>query len=198
MHLEEQPREIEDCLAATGRTPAQWCLDRLAADNRFTAIHCTHTSTESLGRLIAAGANVCACPLTEGNLGDGIRALTESSGATRATCLGSDSNARIDFIEEMRWLEYAQRLARGQRGCLADGSGGLAVPLFGCATAYGARALGLNAGSIEPGATADFASLDLDHPTLAGWREETLLDTVIFGGDAGLIKRVCVGGRWVR
>jgi formimidoylglutamate deiminase len=147
-------------------------------------------------RFLAAGGRVCLCPLTEGNLGDGINTLLRQPESAGRACLGSDSNARISHIEEMRWMEYAQRLATESRGLLRDPAGLVAKPLLDAATIAGADALGLEAGRIEPGRWADLAAIDLNSPSLVGWEPETLLESVIFGATEEVVTATCVGGGW--
>lgn len=197
MHLEEQTREIEACLAAYGKPPMALLNERLAIDPRFTAVHCTHTALSDLEEFLAAGGNVCLCPLTEGNLGDGVPNVRQIVKRHGRICLGTDSNARISMTEEMRWLEYVQRLITRSRGVCVDESGRVAPYLWRAATVNGARALGIRAGSIEPGHAADLITLDLSAPSLAGWSDETLLDSFIFGGGAEAVGATCVAGRWV-
>lgn len=191
IHVEEQRREIEDALAYYGRRPMQLLLETLGTATDVTAVHCTHTDAEDMERFLAGGGTVCVCPLTEANLGDGI------PGSVGAPCLGSDSNARISMVEEMRWLEYAQRLRTESRGVLRDRDGKVARRLFEAATVNGARALGLDAGRIAPGCRADFAAIDLGAPSLAGWEPETLLDSLVFGAGDEAIAATCVGGKWM-
>ena len=190
IHVEEQRREIEDALAYYGRRPMQLLLETLGTATDVTAIHCTHTDPEDLERFLAGGGTVCICPLTEANLGDGI------PGKVGAVCLGSDSNARISMLEEMRWLEYAQRLATESRGVLRDHDGQVARGLLEAATVNGAQSLGVDAGRIAPGCWADFAAIDLDAPSLAGWEPDTLLDSLVFGAGDEAIAATCVGGAW--
>jgi formimidoylglutamate deiminase len=109
----------------------------------------------------------------------------------------TDSNVRICFAEEMRWLEYGQRLAQQQRGVYVDGSGHCARALWEAATVNGARSLGVNAGRMQRGCAADLIALDLEHPTLAGWTDETLLDALVFGSSPEAVAEVCVNGRWI-
>ncbi len=180
MHLEEQRQEIEQCREAYGVGPLALINRELEIGPEFTAIHCTHSEPDDLREFFQRGASVCVCPLTEANLGDGIPGLPLEAGAGRV-CLGTDSNARISMLEEMRWLEYGQRLQREKRGVWLDGDGNVARRLLDCATKAGAHALGVNAGRIEPGALADFAAPGLDHPSLAGVREEHLLEGLVFG-----------------
>ncbi|HEX6865342.1 MAG TPA: amidohydrolase family protein, partial [Thermoanaerobaculia bacterium] len=134
---------------------------------------------------------------TEGNLGDGIAAAPRAHPARGAFCIGSDSNARISHIEEMRWLEYAQRLATERRGILRNEEGNVAKTLFEAATLDGARALGVEAGRLEPGLWADLTAINLDSPALAGWTPETLLEAVIFGATEEVVAATAVGGEWV-
>ena len=128
LHLEEQVREIEECLEAYGARPMELLLDRIEVTPRVTAVHCTHTAPEDMARFLArgrTGGTVCICPTTEANLGDGIADLPAIRAAGGAICLGTDSNARISMIEEARWLELVQRLARERRGVVRDAGGAL-------------------------------------------------------------------------
>ena len=191
VHVEEQRREIQEALTYYGRRPMQLLLDTLGTATDVTAVHCTHTDPEDLERLLAGGGRICVCPLTEANLGDGIPAKIHGA------CLGSDSNARISMLEEMRWLEYAQRLAAESRGVLRDPGGQVARVLFEAATVNGAQALGVDAGRIAPGCWADFVAIDLGAPSLAGWEPDTLLDSLVFGAGDETIAATCVGGVWM-
>jgi len=195
MHLEETRKEIEDCRAAHGRTPLELVAARLDLDAGFTAVHGTHTAPDQLAFFLNSGANLCLCPLTEANLGDGTPALGRVP--HDGLCLGTDSNARISMLEEMRWAEYAQRLAREERGCLVDGEGAVARRLLAAATVGGARALGVRAGVLEVGAWADLVAWDLAAPGLAGWTPETLLESLVLGADERARTATWVGGRRV-
>ncbi len=196
IHVEEQRREIEDSLAYYRRRPMDLLLETLGTATDVTAVHCTHTDPDDMQRFVAAGGTVCLCPLTEANLGDGIAAVPHLRSAAGPFCLGTDSNARISALEEMRWLEYAQRLAGESRGVCRDDEGQVARVLLDAATHGGAQALGLDAGRIAPGAWADFAAIDLTARTLAGWEPETLLDALVFGAAEEAIAGTCVGGEW--
>src|SRR5579864_5343875 len=166
LHLEEQRKEIADCLAYYGRRPMQLALAALPAAEGLTAVHCTHTAPEDMERFLHAGGTVCVCPLTEANLGDGLADLTICHRWGGRISLGTDSNARISMLEEMRWLEYGQRLRAESRGLLRDSAGEVATSLLRAATVGGARALGLPCGEIAAGCWADLAAIDLDHPAL--------------------------------
>lgn len=196
MHVEEQRREIEESIAAYGRTPMAVILQALATHGSFTAVHCTHTAARDMAAFLETGGSVCVCPLTEANLGDGIPALGAAHDLPGRLSLGTDSNARISMIEEMRWLEYGQRLRGELRGALADDRGDVAATLLHAATAGGAVALKVEAGRMSPGAWADFVALDLSAPALAQVPPDRLLDAVIFGSGNEAVAGTFVGGRW--
>jgi formiminoglutamate deiminase len=198
VHFEEQRKEIADCLAYYGRRPMQLALAALPAAEGLTAVHCTHTAPEDLERFLAAGGTVCVCPLTEANLGDGLPDLTTPHRRGDRICLGTDSNTRISLLEEMRWLEYGQRLRAESRGLLRDSTGAVAANLLRAATVGGARALGLPCGELAAGCWADLVAVDLDHPALAGWEPETLLESLVFGAGDEVIVATAVGGDWRR
>ncbi|HET6361748.1 MAG TPA: formimidoylglutamate deiminase [Gemmatimonadota bacterium] len=195
MHVEEQRGEIEECVAAYGEPPMALLSRSLASLEGVTAVHCTHTSPEHLAAFVEAGGSVCVCPLTEANLGDGIPDLAGAGGFPDRLCLGTDSNLRIAMNEEMRWLEYGQRLRREERGVLVDADGLVGRSLLNAATRGGAAALGVPAGVIAPGCWADLTALDLDAPELRGCDEGELLDAWVFGAGRA-IAATCVGGRW--
>ncbi len=197
IHVEEQRKEIEDCVDHSGKRPMQLLNEQLEIDDRFTAVHCTHTDPSDMKSYLKAGGTVCICPLTEANLGDGIADVREILKHNGRICLGTDSNARISFVEEMRWLEYVQRLAGERRGICTDDRGSCASALWRMATTNGAHALGVNAGRIEAGCAADFVAIDLNHSSLVGWSSETLLDSLIFGSSNEAIAATCVNGAWL-
>ncbi len=198
MHVEEQLKEIEECNQAYGHSPMALLNDQLNIDNNFTAVHCTHTNHEDMKRFAVAGGNVCICPLTEANLGDGIADVPGIIEAGGHVCVGTDSNSRLCMTEELRWLEYAQRLSGQSRGVYRDANGSVSMSLWNSATINGAQSLGIHAGTIEVGQLADFIAIDLNSPTLIGWTPESLLDSFIFGTGNEAIVGVCVGGRWLK
>ena len=171
-------------------------LDRLEIGPHVTAVHCTHTDPLELQAYLERGGRVCVCPLTEANLADGLPPLTEVEAPAASLALGSDSNLRISMLEEMRWLEYGQRLRGERRGVLLDDRGEVGRVLFEIASLGGARSLGLQAGRIETGHYADFAAIDLDHPSLAGWKAERLIDSLVFGAADECVAGTCVAGKW--
>jgi formimidoylglutamate deiminase len=149
-----------------------------------------------MARFLEAGGTVCVCPLTEGNLGDGLPTLDQVQAAGSALSLGSDSNARISALEEMRWLEYGQRLRREERGVLRDADGRVAPTLLRATTAGGAGALGLPAGRLEAGQWADLVAIDLDAPELANLGPGELLEGLVFGAGNSVIWGTAVAGEW--
>lgn len=198
MHVEEQVKEIKDCVAAYGMTPMGLLLKHLPIDDRFTAVHCTHTQAEEMEAFIARGGNICICPMSEANLGDGIADVPRMVKHDAAICLGSDANSRICFTEEMRWLEYVQRLATRSRGVIVDAHGAVAERLWSFATLNGAKSLGVEAGEIAPGKYADFVAIDLNAPAMAGWQAESILDAFVLGTGNDAIAASCVGGSWMK
>lgn len=195
MHLEEQPQEIEACVAAYGTTPMALLNRELESPGNLTAIHCTHSQAADVEVFLESQRGVCLCPLTEASLGDGIPASVVSRENTRMS-LGTDSNTRISVLEEMRWLEYGQRLRYEKRGAVTDPTGDVATRLIEIATSGGAAALGLDAGTLRRGAHADLISVDLDHPSLRFAEADSLGAALVFGCDRDVIDRVCVGGVW--
>jgi formimidoylglutamate deiminase len=199
IHAAEQVREVEDCVAWSGRRPVEWLIEHLAIDQRWCLIHATHMTAAETAALAASGAVAGLCPITEANLGDGIFAAREFCDAGGRFGIGTDSNVLVSVAGELRQLEYGQRLKRRERNVLSGGlSGGPGVStgraLFDAARAGGARALAQPSGGIEPGARADIVTLDAVHPSLAGRRGDAVLDGWIFAADAGAIDCVWAGG----
>lgn len=202
IHVEEQRQEIAASLNAYGQRPMELVFEKVFPHLRaekVTAVHCTHSAPEDLAAYLAAGANVCLCPLTEANLGDGFSHLPAMTGAAASgqVAIGTDSNVRFSMLEEMRLLEFAQRLRREERGAIRDADGHIGRLLMRIATRGGARALGLAAGALEKDHLADFVTVNLEHPSLAYAPRETFEDALIFGASDEAIAEVCVGGNWL-
>ena len=195
IHVEEQRQEIADCVASHGTRPLRLMLDRLPIDDRFTAIHCTHSEADDLRELFARGGGVCLCPSTEGNLADGIPKLDVMRSSGARVAIGSDCNLRLCMSEDLRWLEYAQRLTKERSGNVVDEQGRVGPALFELATVNGAAALRLAVGSIAAGRLADFFTIDVNHPSLMGADAESLMHAFVFGCGNGPIDQVWVGGR---
>ena len=187
IHLEEQRQEIEACLETHGVTPMALLNDTIEISPMVTAVHCTHTAPANMEQWLSSGGNVCLCPLTEANLADGICDMHRIVKQGGCVSLGTDSNARISMLEEMRWMEYAQRLHREERGVCVASSGSMANYLLDAATKNGARCLGIPAGEITVGKLADFTVVDINHSQLSGATPETLAVALCCGSDNAVI-----------
>lgn len=197
IHAAEQPLEVSDSLAATGRRPVEWLLENVAVDRRWCFIHATHMTEDEARGLAATGAVAGLCPTTEGNLGDGFFRLESYLRAGGALGIGTDSHVGIDPREELRWLDYGQRLLTGQRS-FEQGNPHVGARLWTAALAGGARALGRACGAVAPGCRADLLVLDDEHPALWARDNDRVLDALVFSHQGPTpVRDVMVGGRWV-
>ena len=200
IHACEQRAEIVDCVAAHRMPPVALLDETGLLDAGATLVHATHLTEDELDRLGQAKAYVCACPTTERNLGDGFLPARALFARGVPICLGSDSHADIDLWQEMRLVEYHERLQTERRNVLAAhasvraGFRSTVEALWPMATVHGARSLGFDVGQLASGAPADFAALDLDHISLVGTDVRSLLATVAFGMTPGAVRDVFVGG----
>lgn len=195
IHVAEQPAEVSDCLAHTGQRPVAWLLDHAPVGPRWCLVHATHMDPAETAALAATGATVGLCPTTEANLGDGIPPLAAFQMAGGRFGIGSDSNVSISPFEELRWVEYAQRLTLGRRNALSGGPGRhTGRTLWDTAARDGAAACGYTGGQIAPGARCDMVVLDTTHPLLHARPGDMLLDSAIFSGNATLVRHVVAGG----
>ncbi len=197
IHVAEQQREVDGCLAAYGKRPVEWLLDGGRVDDRWCLVHATHTTADEIEAIAAAGAVVGLCPITEANLGDGIFAAGRFLDAGGRIGIGSDSNVLIAAAEELRLMEYGQRLRDRVRNVLAVPGGSVGRNLVDVVCRGGARALGRRIGALEAGYRADIVVLDADHPALIGKRDDGWLDGWIFAGDNRVVREVWVHGRRV-
>jgi formimidoylglutamate deiminase len=200
MHVAEQPKEVSACVAEHGRRPVELLGELGLLRVGFTAVHAIHLEPNEVTLLGQAQANVCACPSTERDLGDGVVPADALLRAGVHVCLGSDSQVTVDVLDEARQLEGHLRLVRQRRGVLDPGGGeasGLARRLFETATREGARSLGLKAGELRVGAPADFFTVELHHPLLAGAERDALLSALVFGADPRVIRDVAVAGKLI-
>jgi formimidoylglutamate deiminase len=195
MHLAEQTGEVDEVLAAYGQRPAEWLLAHHAVDEAWCLIHCTQMTPAETAALAATGAVAGLCPITESSLGDGIFDGVRYLEHGGRFGIGSDSNIRIVLSEELRTLEYSQRLRDRGRAMLASQSASTGRRLFDGAVRGGAQAAGRRSGIIAPGAWADLLALDTTCVDLAGRSGDTLLDSFIFAGDGRMVADVWSAGR---
>jgi formimidoylglutamate deiminase len=198
IHAAEQTREVEQCVAALGARPVRWLLDNLPVDGRWCVVHATHLADEEIAGLAKSGAVAGLCPTTEGNLGDGIFPLPAYRGTGGRYGIGGDSHVSRNPAEELRMLEYLQRVSVRKRNLAVSRiSNSVGTTLWLEAAAGGGRALGRRMGALAPGMRADLVVLDGEHPDLAGRSGEALADALVFSGSSDLVRDVMVGGRWV-
>ncbi|MEM7415724.1 MAG: formimidoylglutamate deiminase [Gemmatimonadota bacterium] len=198
IHVAEQLREVEGCLAWSGARPVEWLLDHAPVDEHWSLVHATHVTTAEVAAIASSGACVALCPMTEANLGDGVFPLEELLAARGRYAVGTDSHVSRSPAAELRMLEYGQRLVSHARNVAPgphDRSTGRA--LLEAAWAGGAAATGRRVGRLAPGYRADVVLLDPDHPSLVGRSEDDVLDSWVFGTDESPVRDVFVGGTWV-
>jgi formimidoylglutamate deiminase len=198
IHVAEQLLEVEACQRHTGRRPVELLLDTGLLNDHWCLVHATHATAQELESVAASRAVVCVSISTEANLGDGLfdaRRFLELGGRL---CVGSDSQATVDPAEELRWLEYQQRLRETRRGVLAAADEShVGTVLWRSAAAQGAAALGQPAGCIAVGRRADWVVLDAGHPSMAGGALDTSLDRLLFAGGRAALRDTMVAGHWV-
>ena len=195
IHVAEQLKEVEDCLAWSKQKPVEWLFNHFDVDHSWCLIHATHMSREETHKLAHSGAVAGLCPTTEANLGDGFFNIEHYFSARGRWGIGSDSHISISPVEELRWLEYGQRLLNNQRNVLnSETQSSTGAFLYLNALAGGAQATARGTGKIEAGYRADLIVLDIGHPRLCGRQENDLLDSWIFSGNENPVKDVFVGG----
>ncbi|MDQ1638018.1 MAG: formimidoylglutamate deiminase [Pyrinomonadaceae bacterium] len=198
MHVAEQAAEVSACINEYGRSPVALLSTEGLLSERFTAVHAIHVTPKVVRMLADARANVCACPTTERNLGDGIVPIDGYFKEGVRVSLGTDSQVQIDLLEDARELEYHLRLQKMQRAVLAEGvdaKSALAARLFECATVNGGKSINGAAATDETDEPADFFTVDLNDPSLAGAGEDDLLAHIVFSLSKTAVKDVVVGGK---
>ena len=196
IHIAEQVREVEECLAWSGARPVEWLLRHQPVDRRWCLVHATHLTPQERDGLAGCGAVAGLCPTTEANLGDGLFPLEAFQAAGGIWGIGSDSHISISPIEELRWLEYGRRLSTLRRNVAARPGQSTGAALWSRALDGGAIACGRRIGALRPGHRADLLVLDGDHPLTYGRSGDRLVDALVFAGNANLVRHVLVGGRW--
>jgi formimidoylglutamate deiminase len=198
IHIAEQIGEVQDCLAVRNARPVEWLLDNAEVDERWTLVHATHLDASEVKRLAASGAVAGLCPTTEANLGDGLFPLADYLDAKGRLGIGSDSHISVSPVEELRWLEYGQRLLTRHRNIASRREGtSVGETLWQAALDGGTRASAVDIGRLEPGARADLLVLDGTSAWLAARGPEDAMDSFLFAGNTPLVRDVMVNGEWV-
>ena len=198
IHIAEQEAEVAQCIAHTGRRPVAYLLDQLALDERWCLVHATHLDAAEVTELAASGAVAGLCPTTEANLGDGLFPLAPYIAAGGRFGIGSDSHVSQSPVEELRWLEYGQRLQHRQRNVAhVPAQRSVGDFLWQAALTGGAQATGRRVGALAAGRRADLLVLDAQHPNLDGVDHAEVLGRMVFCGNDNLVRDVLCGGRWV-
>ncbi len=187
IHVAEQMAEVRECMEARGARPVQWLLDNTDLDPRWTLVHATHLDDAEVRGIARSGATVALCPTTEANLGDGLFPLRTYLAAGGRWGIGSDSHVSVSPVEELRWLEYGQRLAQQRRNVAAS----VAVPSVAATLLDGVRASASRATGFD---AVDRVVLDADDPLMAGATPGDVLDRWVFAGNRPLVRDVEVAG----
>jgi formimidoylglutamate deiminase len=198
IHIAEQQAEVRQSVDFSGRRPVQWLLDRIEVDQRWCLIHATHLAPDEIDGIARSGAVAGLCPTTEANLGDGLFPLEPFLAAGGRFGIGSDSHVSQSAVEELRWLEYGQRLQHQRRNvAVSADERNVGDFLWRGALRGGAQAAGRPVGALAPGRRADVIVLDDGHPNMFGLALDEVLGSFVFSGNDNLVKDVMVGGQWV-
>jgi formimidoylglutamate deiminase len=196
IHIAEQQREVDQCMAAYERRPVRWLLENFDVNDNWCLVHATHMDFDEVEVLAKSGSVVCICPSTEANLGDGLFPLAEFLRHGGNIAIGSDSHVSINPFEELRWLEYGQRLATQSRNIASLRRSHVGRELFDRAVDGGAQAAGQPLAGLRKGAPADLVALYEDDPMLTGHGHDSRLDALVFSGYRLPIEGVMVHGEW--
>lgn len=198
IHIAEQQKEVDDCLEYYGERPVQWLLNNVELDAQWCLIHATHINDQERKSIVASKAIAGICPTTEANLGDGIFPTTEFLQENGTFAIGSDSHISVNPIEELRWLEYAQRLVKQQRAVLASPSqASVGRNLWQKAALGGAQSTNSNTGELSIGKQADLLVINAEKMSLFAHHDQHLLDSLIFASQQNMVRDVMVNGQWV-
>lgn len=196
LHIAEQQREVEQCMEAYGRRPVKWLLENFDVGSNWCLVHATHMDADEIKSLAASEAVVALCPSTEANLGDGLFPLYDFLSQGGRIAIGSDSHVSINPFEELRWLEYGQRLVTQSRNVASFSNSHVGNELFERTLVGGAAASGQGSPYLAVGAAADLVVLSDDDPMLTGHSDESRLDALVFSGYPLPVERVMVSGDW--
>jgi len=198
IHIAEQQQEVDDCLQYYLKRPVQWLLDNVQLDQYWCLIHATHITEQEQQGIVASKAIAGICPTTEANLGDGVFPTAEFLALKGTFAIGSDSHISVNPVEELRWLEYAQRLTKRQRAILASTeTASVGQNLWQKAATGGAQSTNSNTGALAIGKQADLLVLDDKQTALFANNNQHLLDSIIFASQKNTVKDVMVNGNWV-
>lgn len=198
IHIAEQMKEVNDCIEHTGKRPVEYLYDTIEVDEKWCLVHATHLNDGEIQMITKSGAVAGLCPTTEGNLGDGIFPLGDYIAANGRFGIGSDSHISVSVSEELRLLEYGQRLTKRRRNIAhSDTDSHIGAYLYKHSAQGGAQALGKNSGAIAVGKRFDVVVLNHDHALLYGREGDFVLDSFIFAGNDALVKDVLIGGKTI-
>ena len=198
IHIAEQTKELEECINHYNQRPLDWLIDNQPVNEDWCLVHATHANSIELRKIISTGATVGLCPITEANLGDGIFPLKQFVELGGKFAIGSDSNIGIDPFEELRWLEYGQRLKLQKRiVAVTKDTRSNGQCLIENALEGGRHALGQSIGQIAPGYQADLLLINPNSPALYGKGKEDLLNSLVFTNSSAAVDSVMVAGKWV-
>jgi formimidoylglutamate deiminase len=197
IHIAEQTQEVQDCVNHTAQRPSEWLMAHLSVNAQWNLVHATHTTAAELKAVAQSGASIVICPSTEANLGDGVFDFSGYASVDGHWSIGSDSHVTRSWTEELRLLEYSQRLTQRQRNVAAQAGGhdSSAAALFESALAGGRSATARPLGTITLGQRADFLVLDDQTPALLGVPSENVLDALVFSSPDARFQQVFVAGR---
>lgn len=196
IHIAEQTAEVEQCLEHHNARPVEWLFNEFSPNEHWCLVHATHVQPEELVAMVESDAVVCLCPTTEANLGDGLFPLRPWLELEGKIAIGSDSHITINPFEELRWLEYGQRLSSLSRNVASLPHNHTGRNLFEKVLAGGSQACGMDVTGLKIGQHADLTVLDMDDPMLAGHSSESILDALVYSGLALPISHVMVDGKW--
>jgi formimidoylglutamate deiminase len=198
IHIAEQLKEIKDCISFTGMRPTEWFIKNIELNKNFHLVHATHLSETESSQLAISGANVVICPTTEGNLGDGLFRLDSFLKQKGKWCIGSDSHVGLNPFEELRLLDYGQRLTSHSRNTFGNSSSGdngaIAIK---SALVNGRRAMGMeNETYFKVGTPLDAVVISDGHPLIGMTGMKHLTNTIVYASDASMIQGTIAGGSW--
>lgn len=197
IHIAEQTKEVDECRAATRKRSVEYLFSQFDVDEHWCLIHATHVDSAEIDMIVRSGATVGLCPTTEANLGDGFFPAKDFLGIGGQIAIGSDSHCSVDFRDELRTLEYGQRLLLRQRAVLGSNSESVGRRLYMACARGGAKAIGVASGRLAVGYRADLVVVDDQHAVIAGASEDRLLDRLVFTNAGNPISGRMIGGQWI-